>query len=276
MRLRLLVSIFLTTIFAQQTIAATTIGLAFKKDGRPSPFWIKAIQDRNSPERVNEISKTVQPITSDQSLWLSTVQKTIPVWEANKKRVEQLFPEVTPPKDVEIVIGNQGGDDGFTCGDQYICLDLSSWVEAYGKPSDQDGLDRVNRILLHEYAHLITKIWLKAHPQDQSTSYNRALFEMFYEGIGNYFSLNETWVNTDGSLTEKSIKTLEELTPTLRDRLESLKHDDGTSEKALRAGLSDGPFNKKWGALPVALFFAKDTASMVNRRAATHDSYKSA
>jgi hypothetical protein len=43
------------------------------------------------------------------------------------------------------------------------------------------------------------------------------------------------------------------------ERLEKLAHATAEEESALTAGLSQGPFRKKWGALPVALWLAEES-----------------
>ncbi|MBK7962327.1 MAG: hypothetical protein IPK04_14790 [Bdellovibrionales bacterium] len=246
-------------LMSQAAYFSTNINLALKKDGKPEQPWLSAIGNRNSQSKISEIAKKARPLSKQEQEWLKALRKTVLSFEENKRRVEEIFPTITPPINILILVGNQGGDDGFTYENSSICLDLSKWVENYGEVKTNELLaeDRINRILLHEYAHLLTKIWAKSNPQDVSTPYKRALYEMFYEGIGNYFSLSIKWIDSKGNLTEKAKSTQEQLIPILRERLKKLKSDNGSNEMKLRKGLSTGTFDQKWGALPVALWLAE-------------------
>lgn len=237
----------------------TSLSLAFTKNSRPTKFWIRAVSQRNTPEELVRISKFSRPFEMTEKLWLAQLSKLVPVWETQRQKVEKAFPSIEIPKKVEIVVGNQGGDDAFSIEDHFIGVDLSKWVANFGPPKDETDSNRMIRILNHEYAHLLTKAWLQKHPQDLSTPYSRALFEMFYEGIGNYFSLSDNWVSSEGEFTDRASKTLEVLVPILKERLEKLKVDEGINEKNLIQGLSNGSFERKWGALPVALWLSNIT-----------------
>lgn len=159
------------------------------KNGIPTELWLSAISNRNTKNELKKISSLKKPLSSNELKWKNALQDALPIFESNKQKVNSLFPKVSPPKSIKILLGNQGGNDAFTYKKEYICLDLSEWVQYYGTPKNTD-LDRVSRILLHEYAHLVTKAWLEKYPQQADSLYSKALFEMFYEGIGNYFSLS--------------------------------------------------------------------------------------
>jgi hypothetical protein len=72
------------------------------------------------------------------------------------------------------------------------------------------------------------------------------------------YSLSAEWVTPSGDLTPRAQEALEELEPIFVDRLRRLRTASDTDEGELRQGLSSGPFAKKWGALPVALWLAQE------------------
>jgi hypothetical protein len=82
---------------------------------------------------------------------------------------------------------------------------------------------------------------------------------MAREGLGNLRSLSETWVGPGGALAPLARETLAELEPVLVERLAALAVARPEQEAELTAELSFGPFRKKWGALPVALWLAEET-----------------
>jgi hypothetical protein len=162
------------------------------------------------------------------------------------------------PTRIVILAGNQIGDDGFTFGDNTICLDLAAFAKYYGDPSTKENADRILRMLDHEYTHLVHHAWIEAHPVSLSTPFERALRDLWVEGIGNYRSLSDRWVDGTGDLTPLARQVLSELEPVFVDRVTKLKSASEEDEEGLRNGLSRGPFAKKWGALTMALWFAQE------------------
>ncbi|MEW6735662.1 MAG: hypothetical protein AB1489_30505, partial [Acidobacteriota bacterium] len=155
-------------------------------------------------------------------------------------------------------VGNQGGDDGFTFLDNTICIDLAVSLRNYGEADIKENRERLIRILNHEYTHLLHKAWFKENPIDLKTPLDRALKDCLVEGFGNYRSLSSKWINEQGILTEEAKLTLKELQPIFVERLSKLQFADSKEEETLKQGLSRGQFNKKWGALCVALWLAQE------------------
>lgn len=227
------------------------------KNGIPTELWLSAISNRNTKNELKKISSLKKPLSSNELKWKNALQDALPIFESNKQKVNSLFPKVSPPKSIKILLGNQGGNDAFTYKKEYICLDLSEWVQYYGTPKNTD-LDRVSRILLHEYAHLVTKAWLEKYPQQADSLYSKALFEMFYEGIGNYFSLSRKWIDNEFNLSPRSKKTLNKLVPVLKNKMQQIALHKHSNSTELLNGLSSGKFDEKWGALPVALWLTQE------------------
>lgn len=224
-------------------------------DGSLSPLWIEAIRDRHAATRLETIAANKRPLSAEEQRWRDFIAVQASDWSKQATDLARPFGDIQTPARVDLLFGNRGGDDGFTHSSATICLDLSQWVENYGEPADPT---RVNRILSHEYTHLLTKSWLdrRGGSVKRDTPLNRALWELFYEGLGHYCSLSDKWLPKNGRLPDAAIKALRGLEPILVERLIKLKSASPNEEKMLTDGLSSGPFQKKWGALPVALWLA--------------------
>jgi hypothetical protein len=182
--------------------------------------------------------------------------------DAWEQRIDALcvpFEGVQPPRTLTLVVGNQNGEDGFGLGEDVIYFDLSALARNYGAAGEPANAARLDRFFDHETTHVLHWRWARMHPQPVSTPLERALWAMAREGLGNLRSLSETWVGPAGDLTPLARATLAELEPILVERLENLAHATTEEESALTAGLSWGPFRRKWGALPVALWLAEES-----------------
>jgi hypothetical protein len=241
--------------------APALIQMGAAEDGLPTRLWMAAIESRNTAEHLSIIRDTERLFTAAEKEWLALFRREIPKWTETIPRLTIPFEELPAPETVTILVGNQGGDDGFTHGTSIICLDLSSWARSYGQASDPVNVGRVHRILSHEYTHLMSRAWIELHPPNLSTPLCRALFSIYFEGLGNYYSLSEKWYEPSVGLSERALDALEELGPTFVDRLLQLNEVTPEQEEQLREGLSAGPFHKKWGALPAALWLRKEAGN---------------
>ena len=94
----------------------------------------------------------------------------------------------------------------------------------------------------------------------QETPLERALWACLAEGLGNYRSLSPRWFEAGGGLSEHARDVLGRLEPIFVERLAALASATDANSDGLMQGLSMGPFEEKWGALPVALWLASETA----------------
>lgn len=226
--------------------------------GLPGASWQRCIQDRHSESEFKKIISNKRPATKPELDWHKRFLEVIPEWESQRPSVDANFPKgVVPPTKIRFVLGNQGGNDGFTKRTDTICADLSHWVKSYTKEEWSVNKPRMKRVLSHEYAHLLTKKWLEKHPQPQSSFKEKVLFKLFYEGIGHYFSLSSKWVQPDGQLTTKANQQLEKLVPIFHKRMKRVLAGD--SDPEIFDNMVSGSFGKKWGALTVALWLSKKT-----------------
>ena len=94
--------------------------------------------------------------------------------------------------------------------------------EAYGPPGD-GAHDRMVRILAHEYVHLLTYAAWPDHRAYRTTPWDRALWTLFFEGLGDYVSVSARWRPVDGRPSPAARKALSRLEPRMLDRLEALR-----------------------------------------------------
>lgn len=254
------------------------IELALDESGKPTAAWMRALEPRISAEAYRAIAATAKPPSLAEQAWLDLIREMAADWQ--RGRLDRAFPGVTPPESVRLLAGNQGGNDGFTLDLDTICADLSDLNRVYGAAADAGNRERVLRVLSHEYTHLLTKAWMRAHPWHGQTtaraamsepSLHGAVAELYYEGLGMMRSLelSDKWITPEHALSARARSALERLEPRLAERLSGLARTHDVAEvRALRQNLSAGPFAEKWGALPVALWLAVDTGNEPERIAA--------
>ena len=90
------------------------------------------------------------------------------------------------------------------------------------------------------------------------------MLDAWAEGLGNYYSLSARWRPTGQSPAPLTTKALEELQPRFVARMTALACADSVTAVPLLADLSSGPFDQKWGALPVALWLLADVETDSN------------
>lgn len=229
--------------------------LGVSADGSATPDWRAAV----AAHRGAELEWGLRPLSADETAWLELVHARREAWEARIVELCLSFEGVSPPRALAVVVGNQNGEDGFGLGDDAIYFDLSALVRNYGSAREPANAARLERFFDHETTHVLQWRWAEQHPQPVGTPLERALWDMAREGLGNLRSLSEAWVLSGGELTPLALETLAELEPVLVERLERLARAAPEEERALTDGLSWGPFREKWGALPVALWLARES-----------------
>lgn len=229
--------------------------LGFTADGSASPEWRAAVEAHAG----RELTWELHPLSDAEAAWLEQVRARRDIWEGRIDALCAPFEGVHPPRTLALVVGNQNGEDAFGLGEDVIYFDLSALARTYGAGGEPANAGRLDRLFDHEATHVLHWRWERTHPQPVSTPLERALWAMAREGLGNLRSLSETWVGARGELTPLAREALTELEPILAERLEKLAHATTEEEGALTAGLSSGPFRRKWGALPVALWLAEES-----------------
>jgi hypothetical protein len=229
--------------------------LGFEPDGAATREWRAAVEAHTGTEPDWE----PRALTAEEDGWLALVRARRSAWEARMPELCLPFEGLRTPARVALVVGHQNGEDGFGLGEAVIYFDLSALARNYGSATEPANPARLDRFFAHEFTHVLHWRWERSHPQPVRTPLERALWAMAREGLGNLRSLSEAWVGPRGELTPLARETLAELEPILVERLAALAHATPAEEPALTAGLSWGPFRKKWGALPVALWLAEES-----------------
>ena len=229
--------------------------LGFGPDGAATPEWRAAVETHTGT-RPDWEPRAPSP---EEEAWLALFRSRLAAWAARLPELCLPFEDVRPPATLALVLGNQHGEDGFGLGGDVIYFDLGALARNYGAASEAENAARLERFFDHEATHVLHWRWERTHPQPVETPLERALWAMAREGLGNLRSLSQKWVEPGGELTPLARETLAELEPILVERLEQLARASAAEEQALTAGLSWGPFRKKWGALPVALWLAEET-----------------
>lgn len=231
---------------------------AITPDGHATAPWLTILRSRLSPRQYDSAARLVRVITPEEQAWDSVVRARVDEWERSAGELAPLYSPAGPPRRVRIVLGNRGTEDAFTAGPETIGFDLSSLVSLYGSARDPANLDRINRFFRHEFTHILQKAWLAQHPWNQAAPIDAALFDVWAEGLGNYYSLSERWIEPEGQLSELGTATLRALEPQFVERFSGLACADSLAGGTLLSGLSSGPFAKKWGAVPAALWLATE------------------
>jgi hypothetical protein len=227
-------------------------------DGTATPLWAAGIAVSIGRDSAEALAQERRPLTAEAAAWLEVLRTAIPLVTARAPALAAPF-GVTA-LDATITAGNRGSSDGFGWIPNYIGINLQAFSETYGSPDD-GALDRMVRIVAHEYVHLLTYAAYPNHLELRDTPLNRALWTVFHEGLGDYTSVSSRWLPDDqGGYSPVAARTLERLEPIFIERLEALAAANADEERDLRAGISMGRFDDKWGSLPFALWLHSEVA----------------
>ena len=233
------------------------VSLGVKDDGTATAVWAEGIAVAVGREAADTFAREVHPLTPEARAWFEVTREAVPAIQARVAELATLFAE--PPPDMVIVVGNRGSSDAFAWMPDHVGINAQAFVESYGPP-DEGAVDRMVRIVAHEILHLMTYAAYPDHLEVRTTPWERALWTMFFEGIGDFVSVSERWKPVDGVVPEVTRTTLARLEPIFVGRLEAFAaHPSEDEERELRKGLTIGKFDRKWGSLPVALWMRMET-----------------
>ena len=228
--------------------------------GMAGDRWLAMLRKRLPDSSYRAIADLARPLSPRERRWADLIRARRADWEKGIAELTEPYAPAPPPVMALIVLGNRGGEDAFVHDRATIGFDLSALDANYGDPDDPENRARIDRFFRHEYAHLLQKAWIAAHPAPDESPLDLALLDIWTEGLGNYHSLSPRWRGADGSLTVHAKETLETLEPRLIVRLAALACARPEAGAHLTADLSTGPFGEKWGALPAALWLTADEA----------------
>jgi hypothetical protein len=229
-------------------------------NGRATQQWQEMIARRLPEAEFRKIESLTKPYTPAEAAWVRLVQLRRPQWETEISKLAVPFSPVAAP-DARIVLGNRGGEDAFTHDPHTIGFDVERLNALYGDAESDSNAALIDRLFRHEYTHLLQKAWVRDHPLRTDTPLRAALADIWLEGMGNYYSLSEAWRFVQGKPSPKAAEALTVLEPRLMTRLAALACAAPENTQELSKNLSSGPFDHKWGALPVALWLEAESAN---------------
>ena len=231
-----------------QVVSGTT------ETGHATEQWLAMLRKRLPGERYEAIASLRKPLTAEERAWAGLIRSRVAEWRRAIPALAELFPQTPVPGRALIVLGNRGAEDAFTHDATTIGFDLAALQANYGDAQLPENTDRMDRFFRHEFVHLLQKAWLPRHPWAINSPLRAALAEIWAEGLGNYQSLSARWLSKDGRRSEAAARALANLEPRFVARLAALACTTPGAAETLLADLSWGPFDRKWGALPAALW----------------------
>jgi hypothetical protein len=229
--------------------------------GDATAQWLAMLRKRLSPTEYDSVARLRTRETVDEKAWAVLIQSRTATWEREIPALAKPFDPVSPPGRVLIVLGDRGGGDAFTHDPTTIGFDLAELVGNYGSAALPENVALMDRLFRHEFTHLLQKAWLPTHPWNANSPLRAALLDIWQEGLGNYYSLSERWRNQNGQRPAATQRALADLEPRFVARLSALACVEPDNAARLLAGISSGPFDHKWGAVPVALWLDDDNAA---------------
>lgn len=226
--------------------------------GGATDQWLAMLRKRLSPAEYDSVARLRKRRTPDEKAWAALIESRIRSWEREIPALAAPFHPVSPPSRVLLVLGNRGGGDAFTHDATTIGFDLAELRANYGMANQPQNAALMDRLFRHEFTHLLQKAWLPAHPWLADSPLRAALLDIWLEGLGNYYSLSERWRSLNGQRADTAQRALAALEPRFVARLSALACADSGKTGALLAGISSGPFDHKWGAVPAALWLEED------------------
>jgi len=226
---------------------------------RLSPEWRNAIESRMAPRQLDSVMALSRSLHPEELEWKSLIESKAARWGLMRDSLGIPFGNETLDDTLSVIVGYMGRDDGFTYRYEAVCLDLTALHREYGSAALPENFTRIDRLFAHEFMHLLHKDWARRRNLRLESFRDSVLWECIYEGIGMYRSLSSKWLPTNGVLPEISRSTLEDLYSVFVERLTTIESNGTLTEEEktrLHNGLSRGPVNKKWGALPVGLWLA--------------------
>jgi hypothetical protein len=249
-------------IAARERLATIELGLDVA--GYPTGRWIDAIRDRVDDATLASIKTTSLPLSLRDRAWLVALRRIAPRWSSKLPDLDVPFRGLaSPPQRVIVLLGNQGGDDGFTSDPDTVALDLTALQQVYGDPAAHASDGAVKRLLSHEYTHLLIHPWLDRCGWTEAwaarTPFLHALRTLYNEGVAGLRSIEDPhWVSSDGILTPFARSTLDILQPRMVKRLTALANNPPPDvARSLLRNISQGNLTDKWGSVPIALWLAK-------------------
>lgn len=251
---------FVATLSLNGAAPRLQVLLGVDGHGRATQVWQEMIARRLPEAKFRDIESLAKPYTPAELAWVRLVQSRKSQWEAEVPKLAVPFTPIAAP-DARIVLGNRGGEDAFAHDPHTIGFDVERLNTLYGDAESDRNAVLIDHLFRHEYTHLLQKAWVRDHPLRTDTPLQAALADIWLEGMGNYYSLSDTWRFVKGKPSSKAAEALRVLEPRFMTRLAALACSTSENAHELSKNLSSGPFDRKWGALPVALWLEAESTN---------------
>ncbi len=229
--------------------------------GYPTKVWLESMRGRVSAEELARIRKTPKDPTAAELAWKTLISDRLVTWENKIPDLALPFVGVVIPPRISIVTGTVGSLDAYMSHkyETTIFFNISVLLREYGDATSEKNRDRIDRFFAHEFTHVLHFRWQKNNPYTTDTHLTRALKTCLVEGIGHLRSISKKWHDGNDGLTPHASETLTILEPIFVRRLTALCTATDAEASELTADLAMGRFDRKWGALTVALWLADET-----------------
>ena len=252
-----------------------SVTVALDRHGRLAPQWIGLIRDRIDANELAGVRMSPRALSGDDTQWISAIRSGAPSWIKDIGRLDAPFGADRPPVVLAVVVGNGGGDDAFSTPPNLIAFDLAALGNTYGAVDPAALPTLVGRLLSREYMRLRLNAYLAgngwAPDWAAKDPFLAALRNLYVQGLSTLRGIegDPRWLTADNSLTPEAKKVLVDLQPVVVERLKGLaaKPSPQVANGWLH-DMSQGPFERRWGALPIALWLATDTGYDAGRIAA--------
>jgi hypothetical protein len=237
--------------------------VAVAADDTATPLWQAMLAARIGADAAQRHAAEARPVSASEQAWVDLIRRQAGLLPAEWPSLQTPFAPAQAPEAIRIVIGNRGGEDAFVHDARTIGFDAARLQAEYGPADDPENVARALRFLRHESTHLLQRAWLAQRPPWPDDPWSRTLLHLWKEGHGNLHSLSDRWwivdadANPAGRYSDLAEDTLAQLVPTLVGRLGALACADPRHVPNLEQGLSMGPFARKWGAVPMALWLKR-------------------
>ena len=252
-----------------------SVTVAIDRHGRPTPQWIDLIRDRIDANELAGVRINPRALSGGDSQWIAAIRTAAPAWIKNIGQLDAPFGADRPPAVLAVVVGNGGGDDAFSTAPNLIAFDLAALDNAYGAV-DPAALPRlVGRLLSREYTRLRLNAYLDGNGWTPEWAARdpllAALRNLYVQGLATLRGIegDPRWLAADSRLTPEAKSVLATLQPVMVERLKGLSAKPSPQvANAWLHDMSQGPLDRRWGALPIALWLATDTGYDAGRVAA--------
>lgn len=253
-------ALILTFVFASAAAApldaqsAVRIVSGVGADGAATELWLAVLRRRLGDAEYDSAASIRRQLQPEEAAWAKLIADHARAWEGYTSGVAAPYAPVRPPDTTLVVLGNRGASDAFTHDERTIGFDLAALQAEYGDAASPENVERIDRFFRHEFAHVVQKAWLKEHPYPTDTELRFALVEIWKEGLGNYLSLSDRWRREGPEDSEAAAQRRAVLEPRFVARMAAIACAQPEQAAALKADLSWGRFDRKWGALVPALW----------------------